>query len=420
MRVSIFTNVALVLGLAGIALAFALAGCGVPAAALDRLCVACSDDSQCGGNPCFGDLSGNHYCGRPCDGGCPVGYSCQPLAGTSGQVSYSCFPDTENCQTAPQPTQQYDLAGVDLAGVDFALNPSQDLAMVRHDMATIPCTPPSGGTVTASGGTVDRLYFGYTGDTRMMSSGSGYTPQLQGVINSIFTQMGQKGVEFAMDGGDHMEASNNSEAAACMTDYGTAAGKLGKPVFMTMGNHECAASFSNDCGYAGAATMDAKMSAYMDALKTISGQTSPYYRFDVMTKSGKAVFLVVADDAWNSTQQTWLTQQLTDADQNAKYTFVSKHHPDGNTDQPAFQQIYNLVKSHKYTLFLTGHSHEYKHQFNDHRAVVMGLGGAPFDNPNQMWNGYLTVLQCPDDSVQVTVYDVSTGNPQDTWAVPPQ
>jgi hypothetical protein len=410
MRVSIFSNIAL-------GLALALAGCGDPAAALDRLCVACSDDSQCGGNPCFGDLTGNRFCGRPCDSGCPLGYSCQPLAGTSGSVSYTCFPDSESCVTAPQPEPTYDLAGVDLT-----IPPGQDLSMptVRRDMATVPCTPPAGGTITSSGGTVDRLFFGYTGDTRMTSSGTGYTSQLQLVINNIFTQMGQKGVEFAMDGGDHMEASNYSEAAACMSDYGTAAAKLGKPVFMTMGNHECAASFSNDCGYAGAATMDAKMSAYMAALKTISGQTSPYYRFDVMTRSGKAVFLVVADDAWNSTQQAWLTQQLNDADQNAKYTFVSKHHPDGNTDQPAFQQIYDLVKSHKYTLFLTGHSHEYKHQFNDHRAVVMGLGGAPFDNPNQMWWGYLTVLQCPDDSIQVTVYDQATGNLQDTWAVPPQ
>ena len=68
-----------------------------------------------------------------------------------------------------------------------------------------------------------------------------------------------------------------------------------------------------------------------------------------------------AHDAWNQTQQDWLTAQLTDADANAKYTFVSKHHPTGNTDQPAFQQIYNLVISHKSTLFLNGHSHEYKH-----------------------------------------------------------
>ena len=36
----------------------------------------------------------------------------------------------------------------------------------------------------------------------------------------------------------------------------------------------------------------------MDALKPISAK--PYYRFDVTTNSGLAVFLVVADDAWNA------------------------------------------------------------------------------------------------------------------------
>jgi len=50
----------------------------------------------------------------------------------------------------------------------------------------------------------------------------------------------------------------------------------------------------------------------------------------------------------------------------------------------------------------------------------MGLGGAPYDNPNQQWHGYLTAMQCPDDHIYVTVYDVATGMPYDSWNVPPQ
>jgi hypothetical protein len=288
---------------------------------------------------------------------------------------------------------------------------------VRLDFKPADCTTPQGGTVTASGGTVDRLYFGYTGDTRPDHNVSSYPSSLQNVINNIYLQMGQQGVQFALDGGDHMEAGNGSDAAGNMASYTTATAMLGKPVFMTMGNHECTKSSSSDCG-SGACGTDYKCSAFLDALKPIS--TLPYYRVDVMTNSGKAVFLVVADDAWDSTQQTWLTNQLNDADKNAKYTFVSKHHPDQNVDQPYFQTIYNLVTSHKYTLFLTGHSHEYKRQRNDPRAVVMGLGGAPFDNPNQMWWGYLTVMQCPDDKMYVTVYDQATGMAKDTFSVPPQ
>ncbi len=396
------------------------AGCGSSSAVTNLLCTACTSDAECGGNPCFADVSSQRYCGRPCDA-CPAGFSCEPVTGTAGQVMKTCFPTNEACATTmPQP-------GVDLSG-----GPPQDLSQAgampdlstgRHDLAMVPCTPPVGGTVTTSGGTVDRLYFGYTGDTRPVNSSSSYPQSLQTVADGIYSAMAANGVEFALDGGDHMEASSSTEAAGNMTSYAAAVAKLnGKPVFMTMGNHECSLSYNPgpSCGGANAATTDIKMKPYMASLKTISGQTSPYYRFDIMTNAGKATFIVIADDAWNDTQQTWLTTQLTDADANSKYTFVSKHHPDQNMDQTYFQTIYNLVTSHKYTLFLTGHSHEYKHQYNDKRGVVMGLGGAPFDNPNQMWWGYLTATQCPDDSVTVTVYDESTGAIQDSFNVPPQ
>ena len=139
-----------------------------------------------------------------------------------------------------------------------------------------------------------------------------------------------------------------------------------------------------------------------------------------MTASGKAVFLVggrrrvepdaagLADGAAHRRRRQRQVHVRVEAS------------PDGNTDQPAFQQIYNLVTSHKYTLFLTGHSHEYKHYSSAPRAVVMGLGGAPFDNPNQQWWGYMTVMQCPDDRINVAVYDQATGNVQDQFSVPPQ
>jgi Calcineurin-like phosphoesterase len=398
------------------------AGCQVaPSASETVLCQACFSDANCGGNPCFTDVSSNRFCGRPCGGGCPVGYSCQPVQGTGGQVVETCFPDSESCevQTAPAGSDLSGFTAPDLASSIVA----PDLAgLGKRDLAMVPCTPPAGGNVTSSGGTVDRIYFGYTGDTRPQSSSSSYPTSLQTVIDGIYTSMAGRGVEFAMDGGDHMEATSTSDATGNMNSYAKAVALLKKPVFMTMGNHECANSYNKgvSCGSAGAATSDTKMKGYMPALQTISGQSSPYYRFDINTQAGRATFIVVADDAWNDTEQSWLTTQLTDADANSKYTFVSKHHPDGNMDQTYFQTIYDLVKSHKYTLFLTGHSHEYKHQYNDKRAVVMGLGGAPFDNPKQMWYGYLTVMQCPDDSVTVTVYDSGSGMVQDSFNVPPQ
>jgi hypothetical protein len=381
------------------------AGCGGDGRATNLLCDFCTDDSQCGGNPCFADASGGKYCGRSCSGGCPTGFSCLGITGTAGATVESCFPNNQLCSQTMVP------------GSDMAMMPPPP----GSDLSPPPtCMPPAGGSVSLSGGTVDRLYFGYTGDTRDTSSTSSYSSTLQATINNIYTQMGTRGVEFALDGGDHMEASTYSEAKGNMANYLSATALLGKPVFMTLGNHECSQSFSGpDCG-GGEIFTDRKGQAFMEALSSSIGATQPYYRFDVMTNAGKAVFIVVADDAWDSTQQTWLTQQLTDADSTAKYTFVTKHHPNGNTDMPSFQTIYDLVRAHKYTLFLTSHSHEYKRQFGDPHALVMGLGGAPFDNPKQQWWGYLTAMQCPDDHIYVSVYDQATGNVMDSFNVPPQ
>jgi hypothetical protein len=398
-----------------------LTGCGGSAGpTTEALCVACNTDNDCAGNPCYADKSGMHYCGAPCDS-CPAGFACLNLPGSTGQVTPTCFPTNGLCSATPVNNGR-DMSMPGGGGSDGGGGNHPDLAGGGPPPT---CTTPKGGTVTGAGGTVDRLYFGYTGDTRDMSSGSGYSSGLNSVIRGIYTSMGKLGVEFAMDGGDHMEASNQSEATACMSDYMSAAALLGKPVFMTYGNHECSQSYNsgNSCGSNGWMT-DPKSVPFMNALTQMTGATKPWYRYDIMTSSGKATFLVVADDAWGSSpggeEETWLTAQLTDADANSKYTFVSKHHPLGNSDQSYFATIYSLVMSHKYTLFLTGHSHEYKHQYSDHRSVVMGLGGAPFDNPNQMWNGYLTAMQCPDDHIYVTVYDSSTGSMMDSWNVPPQ
>jgi hypothetical protein len=380
------------------ALILLVCGCG-PNAATNLLCTYCENDSQCHGNPCFQDVSGSRFCGKPCDSGCPTGYSCRQVVGTAGQ-GMSCFPDTEICM----PGQ---------------VNPTDDMATPSGDLAGRDLSQPSipvGGPVGATGGTVDRLFFGFTGDTRPSQCDGTYPQQ---VINNIYTGMNAKGVEFAIDQGDHMFncLGGFQGAASQMSDYMTAATILGKTVFMTMGNHECTGEANALCKLSSYGN-NANYTAFLDALKKV-GVDKPYYRFDVMTSTGLAVFLVVADDAWDQTQSDWLTMQLTDADQHAKYTFVSKHHPDGNTDHPEFQTIYNLVTSHKYTLFLTGHTHEYRRQFRDPRAMVIGCGGAPLANSGGFW-GYGTALQGPDDRIYVNVYDQATGNVMDHFDVAPQ
>lgn len=379
------------------------AGCGSNRAAANLICAFCNDDSQCGGNPCFQDVSGQRFCGAPCDA-CPAtGFTCQPLAGTDGVVRKTCFPANESCLATPGPNQS---GNVDM-GVDTT---PPDLAGVPDPVGGIPV----GGPVGPTGGTVDRLFFGFTGDTRPADCGSAYPTA---IIDNIFTKMKQADVQFAVDQGDHIFNCGSDFQAAHdqMNQYVQAAALLGKTVFMTLGNHECSFSSQTLCS-ANPYNTNPNYTAFMDALKPIS--PTPYYRFDIQTNSGLAVFLVVADDAWNATQQAWLTQQLTDADQHAKYTFVSKHHPDRNTSHPEFQQIYDLVRQHKYTLFLTGHSHLYKRQRDDPRALVMGVGGAPLAGSS--FFGYGTALQGTDDRIYVTIYDQATGNIMDKFDVAPQ
>jgi calcineurin-like phosphoesterase family protein len=384
------------------AVAASLAGCGDNKAA-NLLCAYCNDDSQCGGNPCFQDTSGQRFCGAPCDS-CPMGFSCQPLAGLDGKVVKTCFPDNESCLDTPGPNQS---GSADLGVV---VQPPADLAGAPNPVGGIPV----GGPVGPTGGTVDRLFFGFTGDTRPEDCGTVYPTQ---IINNIFTQMKTAGVQFAVDQGDHMFncGSDFNAAHDQMNQYVQAAGLLGKTVFLTMGNHECTGESAMLCS-TNPYNTNPNYTAFMDALKPISAK--PYYRFDVTTNSGLAVFLIVADDAWNDDEQTWLTTNLTDADANAKYTFVSKHHPDGNTDHPEFQQIYDLVRAHKYTLFLTGHSHLYRRQSSDPRAVVMGIGGAPLAGSS--FNGYGTVVQGTDDRIYVSVFDQATGNVRDKFDLAPQ
>ncbi len=364
------------------------------------LCSTCTDDTECGGSPCFQDVSGSRFCGSSCTS-CPDGYSCQPVSGTGGQVVETCFPASELCP----------ILGADAASGTGGPT-GVDAGPLSGDLGI-----PAGGSVGPKGGTVDRLFFGITGDTRPDVCGGTYP---QTTINNIFIGMKQKGVQFAVDQGDHMFNCGSTSSAFTgakqqMAKYTAATALLGAPVFMTMGNHECTGTSSALCtanSYGG----NANYTAFMDALMPIS--MKPYYRIDVMTHSGLAVFVVIADDAWDTTQQQWLTTQLTDADAHAKYTFVSKHHPEGNMDHTEFPQIYNLVRQHKYTLFLTGHSHLFKRQPNDPRALVIGCGGAPLAG-GSFW-GYGTVLQGADDRIYVQIYDQATGNVMSAFDVAPQ
>jgi hypothetical protein len=274
-------------------------------------------------------------------------------------------------------------------------------------------TPDAGavptGTVGAGGGTVDRLWFATTGDTRPGSCDA--TEQYpKAAMTQIAKAMKALRVQFAVDLGDHMYVCNQNDAEAVeqMGFYMTAIAEGPSTFWMTMGNHECG---SYSCTVGGA--HDANFSAYMAALK----RPLPYYFNDVQTAQGKARFVLIADDSWNAAQKAWLESTLAEADTKAKYTIVARHHPVSGT-RTGNPEILTILGKHKYTLLLTAHSHTYAHdptQWNG-RSVIVGLGGAA----GNFQPGFGTVLQNADGTLTFVLRDAN-GNPLGApWSVSPQ
>jgi hypothetical protein len=146
---------------------------------------------------------------------------------------------------------------------------------------------------------------------------------------------------------------------------------------------------------------------------------SPYYSFDIHTAHGLASFVIVADNAWDSAQASWLDQTLAAADQKATYTIVARHHPEGDSSVSTNSASMQIIRNHKFALFLTGHNHSYKHMTTDNgRDLVLGTGGAPLV-AGGAFHGYAIVDQQMDGTLKLSVYDVTNGMLQDTWSVGP-
>lgn len=285
-----------------------------------------------------------------------------------------------------------------------------DLASSQPDLA-----PTEG--VGPRGGSIQLLRFGFTGDTRPAAcDDTGGYPSA--IIGSIFNRMRAADVQFALDLGDHVFVCQGdlSVANAQMNLYMQAARKLGKTLFMTMGNHECSDSAVCIAG----ALEKPQFQAYMAALAPISAL--PYYSVDVQTSLGLARFVFVADNSWSDTQKTWLEATLADADTRARYTFVMRHHPLGDSDFSLSSTIEAVIRAHKYTLLLTGHSHTFRVD-TDHdpsgRAFVIGTGGAPLRS-GSTWYGYGIVEQQPDGDLALRVYDEASGVQMYATTITPQ
>jgi hypothetical protein len=287
-----------------------------------------------------------------------------------------------------------------------------------------PGTPDPGavpaGSVGKGGGAVDRLWFATTGDTRPSSCNdtAGYPKE---AIAQIAAAMKSLRVQFTVDLGDHMfvcsdqgglsPAELDAAARAQMGDYMGAVAQGPSTWWMTMGNHECDAAYNlrQPCLVGG--PHDANFAAYLAAL----ARPQPYYATDVQTSLGLARFVVIADDSWGPAQSAWLSSTLADADAQARYTIVARHHPVTGT-RTGSPEIVSILQQHKYALVLTAHNHDYQHDTSSWggRSAVVGLGGA-----GGIW-GFGTVLQNASGTLTFVRRDAN-GNPIGApWSVSPQ
>ncbi len=269
-----------------------------------------------------------------------------------------------------------------------------------------------GGAIGVHGGRVSLLHFGATGDTRPPNCED--TAQYPtAVVNSVVDQIRTHGAQFGVDLGDHMYVCNNdlSIATAQMNLYVQSIARLGQTWFMTQGNHECSH------GPCLTGSTNANYVAFMKALAPVS--STPYYSFEVQTSLGLAIFVVVADNSWDSTQSAWLERTLKDADSRAAYTIVAKHHPAADTAVSTNSTVMAMIRRHKFSLLLTGHNHLYKHPKTDSaRELILGTGGAPLIAGGSFY-GYAMIDQQSDGRLQVSIYDLNSNTPVDVWSVGP-
>ncbi len=265
-------------------------------------------------------------------------------------------------------------------------------------------------TIGPNGGTASRLYFAVVGDTRPPFIDD--TPNYPtATITSIYQAIDamQPLPQFVLTTGDYMFArTTGTQGATQMGKYMSARRNFRGLVFPAFGNHECTGATAGNC--VGASSATSNLVAYRDALLTPLAKTDLYYAFDVNDVAGAwtAKFIVAACNAWDSTQQAWLSQQLA---RSTTFTFVIRHEALG-VAAPCTTAMDALLRATPPTLMMVGHTHTFSHSGTQ---LVEGVGGAPISGSAVY--GYATVEQLTT-GFRVTQFDSARRAVVATFTVP--
>ncbi len=313
--------------------------------------------------------------------GCYGGWWCD----TASASNCSCRPPPTSCSGNGDDAGVFD-AGVFDAGV-----------------------PGDGGLIGPNGGFVDRLFFAVVGDTRPANPDETATYPTA-IITKIYADLAAMSPppQFVVTTGDYQFSSPYGvQAAIQLGYYVTARNQYPGTVFAAMGNHECSGATASNC--VGAFTGRNNYDAFVSALVTPLGKSTPYYAVPVQTSLGSVKFLVAACNAWDANQKAWLAGELA---QSTTFTVIVRHEPLA-AFAPCTDEMNAMLQASTYDLLLVGHTHSF---FRIGKQLVVGMGGAPIGGNTPF--GYITVEQLATGGWHVIQYDSTTSMPVQIFDVP--
>ncbi len=275
-------------------------------------------------------------------------------------------------------------------------------------------------TLAPTGGKLEDLVFAVVGDTRPANpdDNAGYPTE---VITKIYQDLEALSPRpaFVVATGDYQYTSNNGNAAIQIGDYASAMKLFSGPIFPAMGNHECNGYTKSNCGQGNVDGLTTNLTEFERQMLGPIGQSQPYYSIPFQAADGSwtAKIVVVAANAWDDAQASWLDQALSPE---TSYTFVVRHEPSSATTAPGVGPSDAILAKHPYTLLLVGHSHEYDHPAAggsgsycncDYRELIVGNGGAPMSSYNGSTYGFAIVTRASDGTLSVQQYDYSSNAP---------
>jgi len=328
-----------------------------------------------------------------CCKSCGSGWSCQANGCYNG---WWCNLDTCKCQKPPDPAA--------CGGHDSG--PSADPGASNPDSG-------SGGPV--QGTKLSNLKFAVVGDTRPPNIDDTYGYPTA-VITKIWKEIAAVHPQFVISTGDYCFANKDGNQAAPQMDmYLQAESAFSGTVFHVMGNHECTGFTDSNCGPGNKDGMPVNYKTYLAKMVTPMGFSNPWFsQFYVATDgSWTAKVVVIAANAWNEAQASWLDAELSVP---TTYTIVARHEPWSVSTAPGVEPSNQIIARHPYTLLVVGHTHTYRHNPSQ-RELIVGNGGAPLTGDFNY--GYVIVERQEDGTLQVAEFDYDTNAVQDRFVVRP-